>query len=55
MRDFPLLFRAADQVSVISKLQISNAMLGGDKLSIVLGFCEGKRTGFSNPVNFDRF
>lgn len=34
----------------IRKLQFSNALIGFDKLSILLGFFEANRTGFSNAA-----
>ena len=35
----------------LRKLQISNATLSFEELVISLGFCDAKRTGFSNPVD----
>jgi hypothetical protein len=40
---------------VISKLQISNATMGGHEASILLPFCETKMAGFSNPEILGRF
>jgi tetratricopeptide (TPR) repeat protein len=51
----PLLVRMAHHISVISKLQISNATKGGHERSILLALCKAKRAGFSNPVIFGSF
>jgi hypothetical protein len=39
----------------LRKLQISNALMGYDKWSILLDFCKAKRVGFSNPVIVEAF